>query len=316
MLGAAQPAAATDQRDVRQPAGHRRRRRREPAVLGRRRRDPGATRTPGQLGQDVVVQLGTNGTVDPGDFDRMMDDPAATVKKVVIVNAKVPRPWEEQVNDTLAAGVKKYKNAVLLDWHSYGGEHPEFFYDDGIHLRPEGAAAYAQLRRPRRLQGAAGCVALTPVPDRPGLRVPSWEAHMRSFSPHARSPSSLTHRHRRHRRRRLPRRADPGHRRDRHRAPLHGQAGRRAERARPAVDRVLGRRHHRAGRRSACQGRETHHQHQRGAQVGDQRGDRHRGPDRSGPTTASTSARCSGRSSPTSRRGGSSRAARPSPSSS
>ncbi len=97
----------------------------------------------GQLGQDVVVQLGTNGTVDPGQFDRMMNL-LSDRNKVVIINAKVPRPWEQQVNDTLAAGVKRYKNAVLLDWHGYGGEHPEFFYDDGIHLRPEGAAAYAQ----------------------------------------------------------------------------------------------------------------------------------------------------------------------------
>ncbi len=97
----------------------------------------------GQLGQDVVVQLGTNGTVDPGDFDRMMSL-LSDRKKVVIINAKVPRLWEQQVNDTLAAGVKKYKNAVLLDWHGFGGQHPEFFYDDGIHLRPEGAAAYAQ----------------------------------------------------------------------------------------------------------------------------------------------------------------------------
>ena len=42
------------------------------------------------------------------------------------------------------AGVKNYKNAVLLDWHGYASQHPEFFYDDAIHLRPEGAAAYAQ----------------------------------------------------------------------------------------------------------------------------------------------------------------------------
>ena len=97
----------------------------------------------GLLGQDVVVQLGTNGTVDPGDFDRLMTI-LADRSKVVIVNAKVPRPWEQQVNDTFAAGVKKYKNATLLDWHGYGGQHPEFFYDDGIHLRPEGAVAYAQ----------------------------------------------------------------------------------------------------------------------------------------------------------------------------
>ena len=63
---------------------------------------------------------------------------------MVIINANVPRPWEQQVNDTLAAGVKKYRNAVLLDWHGYAGQHPEFFYDDGIHLKPDGAAAYAQ----------------------------------------------------------------------------------------------------------------------------------------------------------------------------
>jgi peptidoglycan/LPS O-acetylase OafA/YrhL len=96
----------------------------------------------GQLGQDVIVQLGTNGTVDPGEFDRMMGI-LSDRKRVVIINAKVPRPWEDQVNSTLAAGVPKYKNAVLLDWHTFGGSHPEFFYDDGIHLRPEGAAAYA-----------------------------------------------------------------------------------------------------------------------------------------------------------------------------
>ena len=97
----------------------------------------------GHLGQDVIVQLGTNGTVDPAQFDRMMTI-LSDRNKVVIINAKVPRPWEGQVNDTLAAGVKKYKNAVLLDWHGYATQHPEFFYNDGIHLTPDGAAAYAQ----------------------------------------------------------------------------------------------------------------------------------------------------------------------------
>ncbi len=98
----------------------------------------------GALGQIVIVQLGTNGTIDPGDFDRLMGL-LADRQKVVLINAKVPRPWEQQVNDTLAAGAAKYKkNTQLLDWHGYGGAHPEFFYDDGIHLRPEGAEAYAR----------------------------------------------------------------------------------------------------------------------------------------------------------------------------
>jgi lysophospholipase L1-like esterase len=103
-----------------------------------------AYRDSGQLGDEVVVQLGTNGTVNPDEFDRMMDV-LKGVKRVVIVNAKVPRPWEDQVNQVLADGVKKYKNARLVDWHTIGDEHPEFFWDDGIHLRPEGAQYYAQL---------------------------------------------------------------------------------------------------------------------------------------------------------------------------
>jgi peptidoglycan/LPS O-acetylase OafA/YrhL/lysophospholipase L1-like esterase len=98
----------------------------------------------GTLGQIVIVQLGTNGLIDPADFDRMMGL-LADRQKVVLINAKVPRPWEQEVNDTLAAGAAKYKgNTVLLDWHGYAGAHPEFFYDDGIHLNPVGRDAYAR----------------------------------------------------------------------------------------------------------------------------------------------------------------------------
>jgi hypothetical protein len=98
----------------------------------------------GTLGRAVIVHLGTNGTVAPADFDRMMDL-LADREKVIIVNTRVPRPWEDQVNETLAAGVEHYENTVLVDWHAYGLAHPELFYDDDIHLRPEGADAYASL---------------------------------------------------------------------------------------------------------------------------------------------------------------------------
>ena len=99
----------------------------------------------GQLPNDtVIVHLGTNGTVNPDDFTRMMGI-LANVRKVVVVNAKAPRPWEEQVNDTIASEAKKYKNVTVVDWHGIGGAHPEFFYDDAIHLKPEGAAFYSQL---------------------------------------------------------------------------------------------------------------------------------------------------------------------------
>ena len=98
----------------------------------------------GLLGDVVIVHLGTNGTVDPADFDRMMTI-LAKVRKVVILTAKAPRPWESQVNDTIYSQARKFKNAVVLDWHTIGGAHPEYFYDDAIHLNPEGRAYYAQL---------------------------------------------------------------------------------------------------------------------------------------------------------------------------
>jgi peptidoglycan/LPS O-acetylase OafA/YrhL len=92
----------------------------------------------------VVVHLGTNGTVNPDDFNRMMGI-LGDVRKVLILTAKAPRPWEEQVNSTILTEAKRYKNAVIVDWHTIGGEHPEFFGDDAIHLRPDGAAFYARL---------------------------------------------------------------------------------------------------------------------------------------------------------------------------
>ena len=98
----------------------------------------------GQLGDEFVLHLGTNGTLDGGQFDEIMQL-LSGVKRVVVVNAKVDRPWEQQVNATMAAGVTRYPNAVLFDWHAAGTEHPEFFVEDGVHLTGDGARYYALL---------------------------------------------------------------------------------------------------------------------------------------------------------------------------
>ena len=101
-------------------------------------------RTHGLLGGIVVVELGTNGPIAHGDFDRMMSA-LSEVSRVVIVNTHSPRPWEQEVNTTLAAGVARYKNAALVDWHSFGEAHPEAFDADAVHLTSQGAHEYAQL---------------------------------------------------------------------------------------------------------------------------------------------------------------------------
>lgn len=101
-------------------------------------------RAAGTLGDVVIIHLGTNGSFTGAQFDQMMSV-LQGVPRVIFVNLKVPRDWEGPDNDTLADSVKRYPNVYLVDWHDFGDAHPEFFYEDGIHLEPAGAAFYAQL---------------------------------------------------------------------------------------------------------------------------------------------------------------------------
>ncbi len=68
-------------------------------------------------------------------------------RRVLLVNAKVARPWENLVNQRMAAAEERHPNAVLVDWFSLASEHPEWFAGDGAHLLPDGARAYAELIR-------------------------------------------------------------------------------------------------------------------------------------------------------------------------
>ena len=104
----------------------------------------GLLATAGQLGERVVVHLGTNGIIRPEQFDALMQRLAA-VPRVLVLNTNVPRPWEVPVNELLAAAVPTYPNAVLVDWKALSGAHPEWFIGDGVHLTGDGALAYADL---------------------------------------------------------------------------------------------------------------------------------------------------------------------------
>ncbi len=98
----------------------------------------------GLLGDVVVVHIGNNGTFSEEQFAEMRDILSA-VPKVIFINNKVPRMWEDPNNQVIAAGAATMPNAVLIDWKAEGDAHPEFFYSDGMHLKPDGAAYYAGL---------------------------------------------------------------------------------------------------------------------------------------------------------------------------
>nr|MBA4116825.1 acetyltransferase [Rubrobacter sp.] len=91
-----------------------------------------------------VLHIGNNGAVTAEQFDELMQT-LEGARKVVFVNVKVPRPWEQPNNDVLAEGVQRYPSAVLVDWYAASADRPEFFWEDGYHIRPEGQPIYADL---------------------------------------------------------------------------------------------------------------------------------------------------------------------------
>jgi peptidoglycan/LPS O-acetylase OafA/YrhL len=97
----------------------------------------------GQLGEYVIIQLGTNGPFVKTDLINMIK--GLENKKVYLVNCRVPRAWESTVNRTLEEVVKSMPNTVLVDWYSASAGHPEYFANDGVHLTRAGGETYANL---------------------------------------------------------------------------------------------------------------------------------------------------------------------------
>lgn len=92
----------------------------------------------------VIVHMGNNGTFSAQQFDQMMAI-LRDVPHVIFLNNHVPRKWQEPNNLALAQGVMRYPNAKLVDWNGTSASHPEWFWADGIHLRPDGASVYTNL---------------------------------------------------------------------------------------------------------------------------------------------------------------------------
>lgn len=98
----------------------------------------------GVSGDVIVIGLGSNGTFTGGQFDQIMSV-LSDVPRVVFVNVKVPRSWEQPNDSVIASGVQRYPSTRLVDWYDASVDHPEYFYADQYHVRPDGAATYASM---------------------------------------------------------------------------------------------------------------------------------------------------------------------------
>ena len=85
--------------------------------------------------------MGSNGVIDEdliaNTFEILVD-----AEIVVVLNARVPKPWEGRVNGVLDSAIPLYENAVLVDWRSASNDFPEYFARDGVHLTKLGSQIY------------------------------------------------------------------------------------------------------------------------------------------------------------------------------
>ena len=100
----------------------------------------------GRDGDVVVWSLADNGWVTEDQVRALIDcvDPS---KKVYIVTCRCPDPWQNANNEAIRATAEGRGNVGVIDWFAESTGHDEWFWNDGEHVRPEGAQAYVMMLR-------------------------------------------------------------------------------------------------------------------------------------------------------------------------
>jgi hypothetical protein len=98
----------------------------------------------GRLPANLVVHLGTNGTLAVADC-RAVVDAAGPDRRVFFVTPHAPRSWiaADIAHLTQCSAAYPAGQVVLIDWNGPASRHPAWFYSDGIHLNGPGRTAYA-----------------------------------------------------------------------------------------------------------------------------------------------------------------------------
>lgn len=99
----------------------------------------------GGMNDIVVLVLGSNGPFTEEQLDALMKQIGD--RHVYLINTKVPREWQDGVNEMLKnyADKSKKDNFHMIDWKSFIDQHPELLYEDGTHPTPEGSEQFAKL---------------------------------------------------------------------------------------------------------------------------------------------------------------------------
>lgn len=98
----------------------------------------------GKLGKTVIIALGTNGRFNSSTAQKLIDylGPDRTIYWIDAYGRNLP--VQKLVNDTIRKVAKANPNVRVIAWSKEGGKHPDWFYQDGIHLNITGQKKYAR----------------------------------------------------------------------------------------------------------------------------------------------------------------------------
>jgi peptidoglycan/LPS O-acetylase OafA/YrhL len=97
----------------------------------------------GSLGEIVVIELGANGPLSEKRMHNLIE--LIGDRDIYMITARVPKPWQQEVNETIKKVAPDYDNVKVVDWFTKSESHPEYIGKDGVHLTHTGAKEYAEV---------------------------------------------------------------------------------------------------------------------------------------------------------------------------
>lgn len=96
------------------------------------------------LGDYIILSLGTNGEVDHTDIDRVRK--AYKDKTLILTTVILPkREVEKRRNESIRSYADQHDGVYLVDWHQAAKDKADLFFDDQIHTGERGARILSQL---------------------------------------------------------------------------------------------------------------------------------------------------------------------------
>ncbi|MBC1652034.1 acetyltransferase [Listeria welshimeri] len=90
----------------------------------------------------VILELGTNGPFTDEQLNELLNQ--FNKAHIYLVNTRVPRGWQEEVNNSIASADSR-SNVTVVDWYSLSSGQSQYFASDGVHLTKTGAKAYVSM---------------------------------------------------------------------------------------------------------------------------------------------------------------------------